>query len=220
MELTRLNPDTDGDGLNDGAEVLTHKTDPLNPDTDGDGLKDGPEVHTYGTDPLNVDSDMDLLTDGQEVHTHRTNPMDADTDDGGVQDGHEVIEDFTNPLDGADDLLRYELLIEFDYNKATIRNADYNELDTIIKVMKRDPGATLTVEGHADRRKNSKADYNKKLSARRAISVKNYLIEHGGLAGSRIATKGLGFERPLVPNDTEANMQRNRRVEIYIRKSN
>src|SRR5690606_26755506 len=36
-----LNPDTDGDGLNDGDEVNIYKTDPLNPDTDGDGLKDG-----------------------------------------------------------------------------------------------------------------------------------------------------------------------------------
>ncbi len=36
--------DTDGDGLSDGAEVVTWKTDPLNPDTDGDGYPDGQEV--------------------------------------------------------------------------------------------------------------------------------------------------------------------------------
>ena len=40
-------PDTDDDGLSDGAEVNTHHTDPLNPDTDGDGLKDGAEVNIH-----------------------------------------------------------------------------------------------------------------------------------------------------------------------------
>ena len=46
-----LNPDTAGDGLADGAEVLNHKTNPLNPDTDGDGVKVGAEIDA-GTDPL------------------------------------------------------------------------------------------------------------------------------------------------------------------------
>ena len=37
-------PDTDGDALLDGAEVMRFGTDPLNPDTDGDGLSDGDEI--------------------------------------------------------------------------------------------------------------------------------------------------------------------------------
>lgn len=45
------NPDTDGDGLSDGDEVLIWKTNPLNPDTDGDGFKDGDEVK-HGYSPL------------------------------------------------------------------------------------------------------------------------------------------------------------------------
>jgi len=211
------NPDTDGDGLMDGEEILTYKTDPLNPDTDGDGLKDGPEVKTYGSDPLNVDTDGDWLQDGEEVHNYRTNPVDKDTDDGGVMDGHEVIEDFTDPLDGSDDLIRFELRIEFDYNKATIRSADYNELANIIKILKRNPGSTTPVEGHADRRKKSKRSYNIKLSQKRAEAVRQYLID-AGIPGDAIKAKGFGFDRPLVPNDTEENMQRNRRVELYIRK--
>jgi Bacterial TSP3 repeat/Domain of unknown function (DUF5122) beta-propeller len=43
--------DTDGDGLNDGAEVNMHHTSPGNPDTDGDGVDDGGEVRG-GTSPL------------------------------------------------------------------------------------------------------------------------------------------------------------------------
>ena len=45
------NPDTDGDGLTDGAEVTLHGTDPADLDTDDDGLFDGGEVDG-GTDPL------------------------------------------------------------------------------------------------------------------------------------------------------------------------
>jgi len=44
------NPDTDGDGLSDGDEVLVYNTNPLNPDTDGDGFTDGSEVEK-GYDP-------------------------------------------------------------------------------------------------------------------------------------------------------------------------
>lgn len=35
-----LNPDTDGDGLNDGYEVWEYKTSPIHKDTDEDGLDD------------------------------------------------------------------------------------------------------------------------------------------------------------------------------------
>ena len=47
--------DSDGDGLKDGAEVLTHKTNPLKADSDGDGVNDGTEI-TNGTNPLNPSS--------------------------------------------------------------------------------------------------------------------------------------------------------------------
>jgi parallel beta-helix repeat protein len=43
--------DTDNDGLTDYAEENIHLTDPYNPDTDGDGINDGDEV-AAGTDPL------------------------------------------------------------------------------------------------------------------------------------------------------------------------
>jgi outer membrane protein OmpA-like peptidoglycan-associated protein len=93
-----LNPDTDGDGLNDGEEVNVYRTDPLNPDTDGDGLKDGDEVHKYKTDPLNTDTDGDGLSDGDEVMKHKTNPLKADTDGDGLSDYAEIMTHKTDPL--------------------------------------------------------------------------------------------------------------------------
>ena len=210
--------DSDGDGLTDKEEMLLG-TDPFNPDTDGDGLTDGEEVKIYHTDPLNPDSDFDGLSDGAEVKIYHTDPMDPDTDRGGVSDGHEVIEDGTNPLDPKDDLQLFILNIEFDYDKAIIKPQYFEKLDIIVKVLQRDPGATAKVEGHADKRKLSKHEYNLALSDRRARAVVDYLVEVGGINRQRLTYKGFGFTRPIAPNDTEEHMQKNRRTEVYIKKS-
>jgi outer membrane protein OmpA-like peptidoglycan-associated protein/opacity protein-like surface antigen len=209
--------DSDSDGLLDSREAEIG-TDPYNPDSDADGLSDGQEVDRYSTDPLNQDSDFDGLKDGAEVLTYRTEPLEQDTDEGGVADGHEVIEDETNPLDKADDLMVYTLYIEFDYDKAIIRPDDYDELDVISKALMRYPDASARIEGHADKRKTSKRDYNLTLSTRRAKAVRDYLVDNAGFNENRFTFVGYGFDRPVAPNDTEENMQKNRRVEVYIRK--
>lgn len=92
------NPDTDNDGLQDGAEFTQHKTDPLKADSDADGLKDGDEVNRFKTNPLLADSDADGLNDGVEFAQYRTNPLVADTDADGLKDGAEVTEFRSNPL--------------------------------------------------------------------------------------------------------------------------
>lgn len=100
--------DPDGDGLSNTQEG-TIGSDPLTPDTDGDGMLDGAEVNVHGTDPLDPDTDNDGLTDGQEVKgvkirerfevcgkkarnsiTVTTNPLSKDTDKDGLSDGKEV----------------------------------------------------------------------------------------------------------------------------------
>ncbi|MCS6770560.1 MAG: OmpA family protein [Kiritimatiellae bacterium] len=210
--------DSDGDGLLDSEEANLG-TDPFNPDTDSDGLSDFEEVRTHQTDPLNPDTDYDGLTDGAEVLVHKTNPVNRDTDAGGVADGHEVIEDNTDPLNKADDLMLFTLQIEFDYDKANLRPQYHKDLDVIIKVLQRDPGATARIEGHADRRPKSVHSYNMRLSERRARAVLDYIATVGGIDRSRLTAVGYGFTRPIAPNDTEENMQRNRRTEIYIRPS-
>ena len=224
--------DSDGDGLTDREEAALG-TDPFNPDTDGDGLGDGDEVRgTYArlggddaypysgapSDPLNPDTDMDGLKDGAEVLAYRTDPLDPDTDKGGVSDGHEVIEDGTDPLDASDDLQKFTLLIEFDYDKDFIRPQYFAELEPVVKVLQRDPGVTVRVEGHADKRAKSRRDYNQRLSERRAKAVAKYLVEKSGIDASRVTAVGYGFDRPIFPNDTEEHMQHNRRTDVYIRK--
>lgn len=207
--------DSDGDGLFDWEEVELG-TDPMDPDTDGDGLTDYEEVREFGTDPLNPDTDFDGLTDFEEVREFQTNPLEADTDKGGVSDGHEVLEDGTDPLDPMDDLLVFELYIQFDYDKAVVRPEYHRDLDVVARVLRRSEQSEAVVEGHADRKEKSDAAYNQQLSERRAEAVKRYLVEEGGIAADRLTTRGYGFSRPRAPNDPKVGNPLNRRVEIYI----
>ena len=90
-----VNPDTDGDGLNDGAEVNTYLTNPKVADTDGDGLSDGAEINTYGTSPTNVDSDGDDFKDGVEVNIIHSNPANASSPGPGP---YFIQPNFMNPI--------------------------------------------------------------------------------------------------------------------------
>ncbi|MBU0624984.1 hypothetical protein KKF05_01435 [Patescibacteria group bacterium] len=65
--------DRDHDGLADSYE-LAARTNPDNPDTDGDGLADGDEVMIYGTNPLARDTDLDGVSDAEEIRLG-TNPL-------------------------------------------------------------------------------------------------------------------------------------------------
>jgi len=213
--LADVAKDSDGDGLNDDLEAKLG-TDPFNKDTDGDGLTDGEEHLTYKTDPLNPDTDFDGLSDGQEVHKYKTNPLERDTDKGGVADGHEVIEDNTNPLDPSDDLMLFEVNIQFDYDTTIIKPEYFADIDEIVRVLSRKAGSTAVIEGHADRRTRSNQKYNQDLSERRAQAVLSYMAGKGVDAG-RMNAVGYGFSRPKVQPDLVNGNPENRRVEIYIR---
>ena len=218
MLLTGGTKDSDADGLTD-VEENKIGTNPYDPDTDHDGLSDYDEVKVYHTDPLNPDTDYDGLKDGAEVFNYMTDPNNRDTDGGGVADGHEVMEDGTDPRagHGADDLQLFELNIQFDYDKAIIKPMYFKDLDIIEKVLKRDPGATARIEGHADKQQKSAKIYNDQLSERRAKACVKYLADKG--ATNTMTPVGYGFSRPKAKNDDKLGNPVNRRVEVYIRKS-
>lgn len=98
-----LAKDSDNDGLTDMEEII-YDTDSKNPDSDGDGYKDGAEVDS-GYNPLGpgkLDSDSDGLPDSEEVK-YGTDKYNADTDGDGFKDGAEVLNGY-NP-NGAGKLL-------------------------------------------------------------------------------------------------------------------
>jgi outer membrane protein OmpA-like peptidoglycan-associated protein len=74
-----------------------------------------------------------------------------------------------------------------------------------------DPSYSAQIGGHTDNQ--GARGYNMKLSARRAEAVKAWLVAKG-IAASRITTAGYGDTHPLVPNTSDENRARNRRVEL------
>ena len=113
----------------------------------------------------------------------------------------------------------FELNIQFDYDKSVIKPEYFKDLDVVAKVMQRDPGATARIEGHADKLKDSKRDYNMALSERRAKACLDYLATKGAIDRSLMKAVGYGFDRPKAMNDKIKGNPVNRRVEVYIRKS-
>ncbi len=92
--------DHDIDSDNDGKsnfEELNYRIDPFDPDTDGDGLKDGEEIVKYHSDPGSIDTDLDGLNDYDEIFIYGTNIDNTDTDNDGYSDGEEVKNGY-NPL--------------------------------------------------------------------------------------------------------------------------
>lgn len=71
----------------------------------------------------------------------------------------------------------------------------------------------LVVTGHASA--DGDAEYNRRLSQRRAARVAELLADHDGLR--RIDHEGHGADRPVADNTTAAGRAANRRVEIEIR---
>ena len=111
--------------------------------------------------------------------------------------------------------------IYFNFNKHTIRYDAKPELEKIVKVMRDNPEMIIKIESHTDSRGTSL--YNKKLSNKRAIATRNYIISRG-IASRRIES-AIGFgEEKLLNNCDDANQkicndtahQLNRRSYFYI----
>lgn len=104
----------------------------------------------------------------------------------------------------------------FDFDKADIRSDAASALAQLATLIRAYPSGSATLEGHTD----SKGDdaYNQRLSEQRAGSVKRWLVEREGIDGSRLTPRGWGERKPVAGNEDDAGRQRNRRVEVVIRK--
>ncbi len=88
----------------------------------------------------------------------------------------------------------------------------------IQRVLIEKPGK-IQIQGHTDNIPIATARYrsNWELSSSRAVTVAHELMDDGLINSRRFEVAGFSDTVPLVPNDTEENRIRNRRVEIVIR---
>jgi len=162
-----------------------------------------------------MDTDGDGLNDFEELMNYKTNPLLADTDAGSVNDKVEVDRG-TDPLDAGDDVIKMNVPmvldgIVFETGSAKISPASETTLNKAFKTLTAYTEISVEIQGHTDN-VGSRA-FNMKLSQDRAESVMNWMIEKG-ISRSRMTAKGFGPDKPMVPNDSDANKQKNRRIEF------
>ncbi|MCW8093405.1 OmpA family protein [Alteromonas sp. ASW11-130] len=104
--------------------------------------------------------------------------------------------------------------ITFATNSASISPNFNPVLNDVAKVVNNYEKTILMIKGHTD--DTGSDQHNQALSERRAEAVKSQLTSYN-VNPTRITTVGLGEYKPKVPNDSAANRQMNRRVELEIR---
>ena len=104
--------------------------------------------------------------------------------------------------------------VHFQHDSAEILPDSQGIIEELAELMvKRADIKNVEVQGHTD--DTGAAAYNLRLSQSRAQAVVDAIASHG-VDASRMTAKGYGQEKPLVPNSTEANRAKNRRVQVMI----
>ena len=110
--------------------------------------------------------------------------------------------------------------VYFDFNKFTLTSSARLKLDKMADILKVLPNVQVSIEGHTDA--IGSCSYNRKLSLKRANSVKNHLVSRG-VSSSRLVVIGYGESRPVTINknpdgtDNPTGRHFNRRVEFSMK---
>ena len=220
-------PDTDADGIPDSKDSCV-----LEPE-DKDGYLDEDGCPELDNDLDGVPDVADKL-DGRDCRNDAEDPdgyedadgcPDPDNDKDSVVDLDDICPNEPGPPGGdrpgcpkkpslaivTDKEIKILQQIHFAYNKDVIRPESFRVVDAVAEILKQNPKIKIEVQGHTDNRGNKR--YNQSLSERRANAVMRALIDRG-IDSSRLRSRGYGMDRPIVPNDTDANRALNRRSQF------
>jgi OmpA-OmpF porin, OOP family len=227
-------PDTDGDGLFDSKDSCVLNPEDKDSYLDEDGC---PEI----------DNDLDTVADVSDKDSTGKSCANDPEDPDGYEDADGCPEP-DNDKDTVVDLedqcpnepgvvggdkpgcpkkpslvivtekeIKITQQIHFEFDRDKIRPESFPILDAVVEVLNQNPKIRIEIQGHTDNK--GSAPYNKKLSDRRAASVRKYLIAKG-IDETRLTSKGYGMEQPIVPNTTDQNRALNRRVQFVRTEAN
>ena len=103
--------------------------------------------------------------------------------------------------------------IHFVAEQDTFLPEELPRLEALAGALKSIQGRSFRVVGHTADVGSRESQYD--LSVKRAKAVVNFLSSHG-ISAERFLYEGRGGTEPVAPSDTEENMAKNRRVEIFI----
>ena len=221
VEETR-NPDTDGDGLCDpwvseegvsdkyasvctGLDNCPEEAEDFDGYQDDDGCPDADNDRDGLCDPW-VEAKGMLATfahicKGVDLCPEQAETLNSYKDEDGCPDEVPQPPKKVFVLEG----------VNFESGKATITQDSYISLMKVVDIMETFTEATFEIVGHTDN--VGKKEKNLQLSADRAASVKNFLVEKG-INESRIVTSGKGDTEPVATNKTPEGRAQNRRIEF------
>jgi len=222
-------PDNDGDGILDLDEAdrrCRNKPEDMDGFEDEDGCPD-----LDNDEDGNPDTSDKCPLEPEDVDGHEDTDgcPDEDNDGDGNPDTTDLCPDRPEDMNGVKDddgcpdevkavvkaekiLILDKILFVTDSDKIIMDS--YPVLDAVKQTLKEHTEIKrVRIEGHTDSRADD--DYNMELSIKRAEAVMRYLVEHG-VEPSRLEATGYGETKPLASDDTEENMQKNRRVEFTI----
>ena len=107
----------------------------------------------------------------------------------------------------------------FDYESFELTKDSRSELNKLFNLLSNNPSIKVEIQGHTDSK--GLKSFNKKLSQKRAESVRNYLVKKG-INKNRVTAVGYGENQPIAKNtnsdgsDNEEGRALNRRIELKI----
>jgi outer membrane protein OmpA-like peptidoglycan-associated protein len=183
--------DTDKDGIVDEKDKCPEAAEDKDNFEDEDGCPD-------------PDNDKDGIADEKDKCPNEPETKNGYQDDDGCPDEVPVaIKKFTGVIKG----------ITFRRNSADIKASSFPLLKEAVKVFRDNPDLRVEISGHTSN--EGRREFNVKLSKKRAISVKGFLVS-AGIDENRISTVGYGPDKPIEDNSTKEGQEKNRRIEFRL----
>jgi len=104
--------------------------------------------------------------------------------------------------------------IYFDYDNADLRSAEMTKIAELASYMRQHPTVRVGIDGYTDGQGSTR--YDPSMSQRRAIAVRDALIQ-SGVPADRIDMGQFGNTRPPCNEATPGCLQRDARVQVLVR---
>lgn len=154
---------------------------------------------------------LELGTPVKPVQTAAAMPGDSDGD--GVPDNKDACPDTPKGIKVDErGCWSHPTALLFDLDKAVVKVEYYSVLDESRAIFQAYPNMKVQINGYTC--DLGPEAHNQDLSVRRANAVRDFLVKSVGIDPDRLSVAGYGESQPAYPNDSEANRQKNRRVEF------
>ncbi len=179
-----------------------------------------PRVVTKAHEPQPADFDFSVTAAGSAEFGAKYPPTardrcSQDGDGDGVADCKDRCEGTPRGwrVDGEGCAVGVTMLVTFDFDSVRLDARGREQIGRLADYMQRKPEIEVVIEGHTD--SVGTDSYNLKLSKRRALKVKNALIDLG-TEPDRVEIKAYGESKPLASNATPDGRSKNRRADAVI----